>query len=619
MRVLLPIFLLSLALGLTVQVNGQGGPVAAPSPAPSPQPCTIADDCTGPLPLTPCHLCSDGTEACPHWECNSGICQINFGACPPACNDRDCAAMLCGAVCQKCPDGVTCAQPGCLNGTCNCFAICPAPTPKTCGGIAGIQCPSGQICVDNPNDSCDPNNGGADCSGECIVKQFCGGIAGIQCPSGMNCVDDPTDSCDPNNGGADCGGMCVSAPAPPACTTNGDCICPALCKLCADGVTCATSQCVKGQCKCNSFCPPSACTAATDCTGPLPKIACRLCSDGSSACPHWECDNGTCQINLGSCPPQPQACGGIAGIQCPSGMICVDNPTDSCDPTKGGADCPGECVVKQFCGGIAAIQCPGGWNCIDDPTDSCDPNNGGADCGGICVPAPPPPQCTTAADCTGPLPLACLLCSDGSSVCPTWDCVNGACQVNSGSCPTPPPPPQTCTAATDCSGPLPLIACRLCSDGSAACPHWECNNGVCQISLGSCPPPPNTCKVATDCTGPLPLTPCHLCSDGSAACPHWDCLNGQCQIDLGTCPTPPPSRVPPGQQDRCNPHCQQGFVCERDPNNGGPLCMQRCHTEIDCTGRLPKIACRLGGCPDGTDFCPHWRCDNHRCNATFCD
>jgi hypothetical protein len=38
--------------------------------------------------------------------------------------------------------------------------------------------------------------------------QFCGGIAGIQCPTGYTCVDDPTDSCDPNAGGADCGGIC---------------------------------------------------------------------------------------------------------------------------------------------------------------------------------------------------------------------------------------------------------------------------------------------------------------------------------------------------------------------------------------------------------------------------
>lgn len=42
---------------------------------------------------------------------------------------------------------------------------------------------------------------------------FCGGIAGFPCPDDMQCVDDPDDSCDPENGGADCGGICVPAAA----------------------------------------------------------------------------------------------------------------------------------------------------------------------------------------------------------------------------------------------------------------------------------------------------------------------------------------------------------------------------------------------------------------------
>ena len=36
------------------------------------------------------------------------------------------------------------------------------------------------------------------------------------------------------------------------------------------------------------------------------------------------------------------------------------------------------------CGGIAARPCPGGGRCVDDPSDSCDPRTGGADCGGVC-------------------------------------------------------------------------------------------------------------------------------------------------------------------------------------------------------------------------------------------
>ncbi len=53
-----------------------------------------------------------------------------------------------------------------------------------------------------------------------------------------------------------------------------------------------------------------------------------------------------------------------------------------------GADVPDEPTGSAFCGGIAGIACPDGQACVDDPGDDCDPQQGGADCGGICVDAP---------------------------------------------------------------------------------------------------------------------------------------------------------------------------------------------------------------------------------------
>jgi hypothetical protein len=38
---------------------------------------------------------------------------------------------------------------------------------KRCGGFAGIPCPNGLICIDDPRDDCDPKTGGADCIGIC--------------------------------------------------------------------------------------------------------------------------------------------------------------------------------------------------------------------------------------------------------------------------------------------------------------------------------------------------------------------------------------------------------------------------------------------------------------------
>ena len=45
----------------------------------------------------------------------------------------------------------------------------------------------------------------------------------------------------------------------------------------------------------------------------------------------------------GTCGGEQQVCGGIAGLMCPKGMKCVDDPGDDCNPAKGGADCMGTC------------------------------------------------------------------------------------------------------------------------------------------------------------------------------------------------------------------------------------------------------------------------------------
>lgn len=50
------------------------------------------------------------------------------------------------------------------------------------------------------------------CEGE---GRFCGGIAHFQCAEGLECVDDPGDTCEPDKGGADCSGICVCADSGP--------------------------------------------------------------------------------------------------------------------------------------------------------------------------------------------------------------------------------------------------------------------------------------------------------------------------------------------------------------------------------------------------------------------
>jgi hypothetical protein len=59
------------------------------------------------------------------------------------------------------------------------------------------------------------------------------------------------------------------------------------------------------------------------------------------------------------------------------GLVALFAGALACSPRNPNIDGP-------TCGGIAGISCPGAGACVDDPSDSCNPDAGGADCGGIC-------------------------------------------------------------------------------------------------------------------------------------------------------------------------------------------------------------------------------------------
>lgn len=61
----------------------------------------------------------------------------------------------------------------------------PPGDGKMCGGIAGLPCPKGKVCVDDPSDSCDPATGGRDCSGMCVNEPD------VKPPAGNKACDKP--------------------------------------------------------------------------------------------------------------------------------------------------------------------------------------------------------------------------------------------------------------------------------------------------------------------------------------------------------------------------------------------------------------------------------------------
>lgn len=82
-------------------------------------------------------------------------------------------------------------------------------------------------------------------------------------------------------------------------------------------------------------------------------------------------DTGLCEVAL----PEELACGGRSTNphSCPDGWVCTGEQL--------AWDAPGTCA--RFCGGFGNLPCPSGLTCVDDPADDCDPATG-ADCGGIC-------------------------------------------------------------------------------------------------------------------------------------------------------------------------------------------------------------------------------------------
>ena len=130
----------------------------------------------------------DGGECCLPGQldcdgmCFGGAMQDNTGAC---CGFDQ---MDCNGICNG-------------NNTIDGCGTCDAdPTNDCCGGPNDIVCPNGDVCADNPNDDCDPMNGGVDCPGICEQAQGCG-AGEVQDQNGVCCTAEEIDRNQLCNGG----------------------------------------------------------------------------------------------------------------------------------------------------------------------------------------------------------------------------------------------------------------------------------------------------------------------------------------------------------------------------------------------------------------------------------
>ena len=151
-----------------------------------------------------------------------------------------------------------------------------------------------------------------------------------------------------------------------------------------------------------------------------------------------------------------------------------------------------------------------------------------------------------AADCTktecGPAPMiASQICADGTTAGPTCGrSAKGTCGWTITTCPSPkppPPPPGPPTCDPRACGPALGMPTQICADGTTAGPTCEpSTNGKCGWVITSCPTTPPTC-AATDCTGPRPLIASQLCKDGTTAGPTCaPSISGTCGWTITSCP-----------------------------------------------------------------------------------
>ncbi|MBX7077707.1 MAG: hypothetical protein K1X88_00885 [Nannocystaceae bacterium] len=143
---------------------------------------------------------------------------VEFGDC---CSDAD---DVCGIELPE-PEGQACG--GFAGLQCDDGEFCSYTAEQNCGAADQMgEClikPEVCIALFKPVCGCDGQTYSNSChaagagtsvahEGECVSEPtFCGGFGNLQCPEGQQCVDNPDDGCDPANGGADCGGICVPA------------------------------------------------------------------------------------------------------------------------------------------------------------------------------------------------------------------------------------------------------------------------------------------------------------------------------------------------------------------------------------------------------------------------
>jgi hypothetical protein len=189
-----------------------------------------------------------------------------------------------------------------------------------CGGLAGLPCPDGFVCVEDPSDSCDPVAGGADCSGICLPIDD-NPCAAILCIEGTTCCPQCGGICVPNS--IPCSeDLCVSEPCNQVVCGPGEYCCNESCSLCVGlGQVCTDEYCPPEQ-PAGEACGTSVCGPGEYCCNE----SCGICAPLGGGCIELFCEPPVepgvpCGPTI--CPPGEVCCNESCGICTPPDGVCI--------------------------------------------------------------------------------------------------------------------------------------------------------------------------------------------------------------------------------------------------------------------------------------------------------